>query len=260
VKQSLTGELIAEFLGTALLVLLGDAVVATATIFDAYGGQWHPSILWGLTVAMLVYIFGGVSGAHFNPAVTLGVGFFGSFPKSKILPFIIAQVAGGFFGASVLYGIIGPKIVAFEAANNIIRGGDGGVTTARIFSCYPGDGVTVGMAFFIEIVLTMMLLLIVFAIGDERNSGMPKHGLGPLVVGLVVALAVGIGGPWTMASLNPARDLGPRLFMSVAGWGANAIPGPNGYFWVPSLGPIAGGLLAGVIWKYMVSPFLPAKK
>lgn len=258
-KNNLTGELISEFIGTGLLVLLGDAVVATATIFGSYGGQWQPSILWGLTVAMLVYIFGGVSGAHFNPAVTIGVSLFGSFPKGKVVPFIIAQVAGAFAGAAVLHGIIGGKLAEFEAAKGIARGAAQGVTTASIFSCFPGAGVSPMVAFFIEVVLTMMLLLIVFSTGDDRNATMPKGGLGAAVVGLMVALAVGIGGPWTMASLNPARDFGPRLWLALAGWGANAFPGPNGYFWVPSVGPIVGAIVAGLIWTKLVAPYLPEK-
>lgn len=256
-KDNLKGELIAEFLGTALLCLLGNGVVATATLWNAYGGQWQPSILWGLTVALLVYIFGGVSGAHFNPAVTIALGVFGGFPKNKILPFIIAQVAGGFVGAAALHGLIAPKMAEFETANNIVRSQASGLTTAKFYSCFAADGVGLGIAFFFEVVLTFMLLAVVFSTGEPRNSVMPKGGLGPITVGLVVALAVGIGGPWTMASLNPARDLGPRIWLAVAGWGANAFPGPNGYFWVPTVGPIVGGLLAGAVWVYLVKPYLP---
>lgn len=257
-KDNLKGELISEFIGTALLCLIGDGIVATATLWSGtYGGQWEVSILWGLTVALLVYIFGGVSGAHFNPAVTIALGAFGGFPKKKIIPYIAAQIVGGFCGAGILHGLIGAKMAEFEAANNIVRSQATGLTTAKFFSCFANTGVSNGIAFLIEIVLTFMLVAIVFSTGEPRNGNMPKGGLGPVIVGFVVALGVGFGGPWTMASMNPARDLGPRIWMAVAGWGSNAFPGPNGYFWVPSLGPIVGGLLAGLVWVYLVKPYLP---
>jgi glycerol uptake facilitator protein len=257
-RKTYSGELLAEFLGTGLLVLLGDFVVATAILFGAYQGQWQPSILWGLTVMILVYIFGGVSGAHFNPAVTITLALFRDFPKAKVLPYILAQVAGGFAGAGVLHGLIGSKLAAFEAANNIVRNTAAGEATARIFSTYPGAGISTTSGFFIEVVLTMALLMLILATGDNRQEGAPKGGLGPVVVGATVALLVGIGGPWTMASLNPARDFGPRLWMAIAGWGSTALPGPNFYVVAATIGPIVGGILAGWIYEGLVRPYLAA--
>ena len=257
-KKSIFGELLAEYLGTGLLIVLGDGVVATAVLFGAYQGQWQPSILWGLSVMVLVFVFGGVSGAHFNPAVTLTVAAFRGFPKHKVLPFIAAQIAGGFSGAALLHLIIGGKLAAFEAAKGIVRDTAGGSATALIFSDFPGTDVSIISALLVEVVLTMVLLLVILAIGDNRQEGAPKNGLGPVVVGATVALLVGIGGPWTMAALNPARDFGPRLWTFVAGWGQTAIPGPNGYFWVPIVGPIVGGLLAGLVYEKLLRQHLPA--
>lgn len=260
-RKTFMGELLAEFLGTALLVLLGNMVVATAILYGAYQGQWQPSILWGLTVMGLVFIFGGVSGAHFNPAVTITVGLFRGFPKAKILPYILAQVAGGFIGSAVLYGLIGNRLTAFEASKNIIRNTAAGEATARIFATYPGADISMWNAFFIEVAITMVLLMVILAIGDDRQEGAPKNGLGPVIVGATVALLVGIGGPWTMASLNPARDFGPRLWMAVAGWGPTAIPGgANFYMLAPILGPIVGGILAGLIYDGLVRQYLPVAK
>jgi len=257
-KKSMFGELLAEYLGTALLIVLGDGVVATAVLFGAYQGQWQPSILWGLSVMTLVFVFGGVSGAHFNPAVTITVGVFRGFPKHKILPFIAAQVAGAFSGAALLHLMIGEKLVAVEAAKGIVRASAGGSATALIFSDFPGANVGIFSALLIEVILTMVLLLVILAIGDDRQEGAPKNGLGPVIFGATVALLVGIGGPWTMAALNPARDFGPRLWTFVAGWGSTALPGPNGYFWVPIVGPIVGGLLAGAIYEGLLRKHLPA--
>lgn len=253
-----SGELLGEFFGTGFLVLLGNGVVATAILFGAYQGQWQPSILWGLTVMVVVYVFGGVSGAHINPAVTIGVGLFGGFPKSKILPYILAQITGAFAFSAILHLLIGGKLAAYEAANGIVRNAASGEGTARIFSTYPGADVSQFAAFGIEIMLTMVLVMVVMAIGDSRQAGRPMGGTAPVIVGGLVALLVGIGGPWTMAAINPARDLGPRLWMSVAGWGQTAIPGHDMYAWVPIAGPIVGALLAGFLYFGVIRQYLPA--
>lgn len=256
-KNSYFGELVAEFIGTGLLVLLGDGVVATAILYGAYSGQWQPSVMWGISVMMCVYAVGGVSGAHINPAVTVALGFFRGFPKHKILPYIIAQVAGGFVGAGLLHLIIGPKLVAVELAKNLARGTAASEATARIFSTYPGADFPAFNAFLMEIFLTMCLVLFILAMTDDRQAGNAgKFGLAPLGIGALVALLVGIGGPWTMAALNPARDLGPRLWMAVAGWGSVALPGPNAYFWVPIAGPVVGGIVAGLVYDGAIRRYL----
>lgn len=257
-KKGYIGELLAEFIGTGFLILLGNGVVATAILYGAYQGQWQPSILWGLTVTMIVYAVGGVSGAHINPAVTIAVSLFRGFPKNKVLPYIVAQVAGAFAGAGLLHLIISPKLVAFEAAKNMARGSAASELTARIFSTYPGADFPPFNAFLMEMFLTLCLVLFILAMTDDRQGGAPKHGLTPLAVGALVALLVGIGGPWTMAAINPARDFGPRLWMAISGWGSVAIPGPGNYFWVPIAGPIVGGVLAGLVYDGLIRKYLPA--
>jgi glycerol uptake facilitator protein len=257
-KNSMFPALISEFIGTAFLVMLGDGVVATAILFGAYSGQWQPAILWGLSVAMLIYAMGAVSGAHFNPAVTLAMTTFRDFPKNRVLPYIGSQILGGFVGAGLLHGLIGPKLVAFEAAKGFVRGTAASEATARIFSTYPGADVPNFNAFLIEVFLTLCLVMFIMAMTDNKQADAPKNGLGALGVGALVALLVGIGGPWTMAALNPARDLGPRLWMYVAGWGNVALPGTNGYFWVPILGPIVGAILAGLIYDNLIRKYIPA--
>ncbi len=243
-RKNLQGELLAEFIGTGLLVLFGDAVVASAILYGAYGGQWEPSVLWGLTVMCIIYAVGAVSGAHINPAVTLAQAIFRNFGWGRAFAYMGAQLAGGFAGAAILHAIIAP-VLATQGFTE---------TTARIFSTYPGEGFPPINAFFMELMLTAFLVLVVLAVSDSKNSAVaPKGGMAALVIGLTVALLVGIGGPWTMASLNPARDLGPRLWMAIAGWGSIAIPGPNAYFWVPVLGPfVGGGLVAGFLYDKLV--------
>ncbi len=249
------GKYLSEYLGTMFLILLGNGVVAVAVLTGAFSGQWQPAVLWGLTVALIVYATGAISGAHINPAVTITMAAYRGFPKEKILPYISFQVLGAFTGAAILYGLLSPLIKGYEAAQGIVRGAAGSEQTALIFSTFPHPELPVINAFFIEVVLTAFLLLFILSLTDERNSGAGQAT--PLVIGLVVALLVGIGGPLTMAAINPARDFGPRLFTFFAGWGSIAIPGPNNYFWVPILGPITGGLLGGFIYTYLLRPFIP---
>jgi glycerol uptake facilitator protein len=247
VKQSIWGALTAEFIGTALLVFLGDGVVATAVLFGAYQGQWQPSVLWGLSVTTVVYVIGAVSGAHINPAVTLAQAIFRKFGWMKAVYYWIAQMLGGFGGAALLFAVIKPVLDTKGMTD----------ATARIFSCFPGANVTTTSAFLMEVILTMMLVLVILGINDAKNEGAPKAGMGALIVGATVALLVGIGGPWTMASLNPARDLGPRLWMLVAGWDPTIALGGS-YWWVPVVGPlVGGGIVAGLIYDYLVHPFIP---
>jgi len=250
VKQSIWGAVTAEFIGTALLVFLGDGVVATAILFGAYQGQWQPSILWGLSVMAVCFIIGQVSGAHINPAATLAQAIFRKFGWMKAVYYWIAQMLGGFAGAALLFAVIKPVLDTKGLT----------AETARIFSCFPGANVTTTGAFLLEVILTMVLVLVILGISDAKNEGAPKGGLGTVVVGATVALLVGIGGPWTMASLNPARDLGPRLFMLVGGFDVSTALGGS-YWWVPVVGPLlGGGIIAGLIYDYLVHPNIPGVK
>lgn len=243
--KGLKGPLLGEFLGTMFLIILGDGVVATAILNKAYQGQLQPSFLWGLTVTLLVYAFGAVSGAHFNPGVTVALAAFKKFPWANVLPYIVAQVAGAFVGAAVLYGIVSPNITTYD------------VGTAKIFGAYLADGFPVINGIFMEIAMTALLLFTIFAIGDIYNTGTPTAGMGPVIVGFVVTLAVAIGGPWTMASINAARDFGPRLFVAIAGWGTDVAFKD---IVVTSVAPFIGAILGGGLYQWFVAPFQPAIK
>ena len=265
----LAGQCLAEFVGTFIVILIGDGAVAAAVMTNQLDG-WGVAMMWGLAVTFGIYVAGPVSGAHFNPAVTITMAVFRDFPRSRILPFILSQIAGAFTGAAAVYGMwhgYWPRVLE---KIGVEVGAPGSQKLMMIFSCfYPNPGgigvdasamatVSPGGAFFIEVLLTMFLLLMIFALTEPDNPGMPQAGLGPLFIGLTVTAIVGVGGSLTMDAVNPVRDFGPRLFSYVIGFGKIAFPGPRGNeWWLYIVAPIIGGLIGAAVYRYLVRRFLP---
>ncbi len=273
------GELLAEFLGTFVLIAFGDGVVAMAvaalpgsgrtssptTIFDAAGDWLLITWGWALAVALAVYVAGGVSGAHLNPAVTLAFAARRKFPWRKVGPYIVAQVVGAFAGAALVYLVYHQAIDAFNKASNATRAGEGGLTTFSIFATFPApyyNGDNLG-PLVDQIVGTAFLVMFIVAIIDLRNTAV-KANLGPFMIGLAVA-AVGMSfGANAGYAINPARDFGPRLFAWVAGWGEHALPGTvdgsfSWYFWVPIVGPLIGGLIGVLLYDLFIGDVLHSR-
>jgi glycerol uptake facilitator protein len=266
--SSLAGQCSAEFIGTFIVILVGDGAGAAATLVSQLDG-WGVAMMWGLAVTMAIYVAGSVSGAHFNPAVTIAMAAFRGFPKRNILPFIVSQIAGAFTAAACLYLFWHNLIQQTATKLGVTIGAAGSQKLLGIFCCfYPGPGVgtdatawalvSTSQAFIIEAVLTAFLLLMVFALTEPENTGMPQAGLGPLFIGLTVTAIVGIGGSLTMDAVNPVRDFGPRLFGYLAGFGSIAFPGPRGNeWWLYIVAPIVGGLIGAALYRYGVQRFLP---
>jgi MIP family channel proteins len=246
-----TRQMLAEFLGTFILIVFGTAVVAQVVLSGQANGTYLSINLgWGLAVVMGVYVAGGVSGAHLNPAVTLTMALRRGFPWSKVLPYCGAQFAGAFTGALVTF-------VTYREAFNHFDGGVRQVTgpqgTAGIFATYPQAFLsTVPGGLVDQIVGTALLLLLIFAITDVANLA-PDPKLIPIVVGLAVVLIGMTFGFNAGYAINPARDLGPRIFTAVAGWGPDVFRAGNGWWWVPIAGPLIGGVLGGVVYDAFVT-------
>lgn len=258
-KDNLFGELLAEFIGAFILIFIGAGSVASLVLNNQAYNNWDVGLIWGAGVTMAIYITGAVSGTHINPAVTLTMTVFRDFPKAKVIPYIIAQIAGCFTGALVTYGLFRQGFFAFESANGIVRGAASSIKTAGIFTTYPASYLSNVEAMFVEIAITALLLMVILAIGDAKNVNAPQGKyapFGPILVGLTIAILGASFGSLTGFAMNPARDLGPKIFLTVSGWGNIGLPAPNNYFWVPIVGPIVGGLLGGIIYDKGVSQFI----
>ncbi|WP_413283454.1 MIP/aquaporin family protein [Vibrio sp. MA40-2] len=257
--HTLMGQCIAEFIGTGLLIFFGVGCVAALVLTGAQFGQWEISIVWGFAVALAVYCTAGVSGAHINPAVTIALAAFHGFEKHKVLPYIASQVAGAFCAAALVYSLYSNLFVDWEVANGIARNTPEALATAGIFSTYPNPSLSFSGAFAVEFVITAVLVFGILALGDE-NNGANRGPMNPLLIGILVATIGGSLGPLTGFAMNPARDIGPKLFAYFAGWdyalsGAKEIP----YFIVPILAPILGGCFGGWLYPKVIGAYLPTE-
>lgn len=267
------GELLSEFLGTFVLIVLGCGSVAVAvaglpgsgrqeTPFDA--GNWLIIAFgWGLAVVFGVYVAGGVSGAHLNPAVTLALAVRRGFPWRKVAPYWAAQVVGAFAAAALVHALYAPAINAFIADNNTAARSQS-LPTFAIFATFPAEyfnGSWWG-PLLDQVVGTAILVALIAALIDSRNQS-PLSNLAPFLIGLVV-VAIGLSiGTNAGYAINPARDLGPRVFTWLAGWGDLAFPGAGAWFddywWIPIVGPLIGGMIGICVYDLLIGGVLAAR-
>ncbi|KND04976.1 MIP family channel protein [Spizellomyces punctatus DAOM BR117] len=239
-------EELAELLGTFILIIFGNGVVAQVVLHNNKNGEYLSiNIGWGLGVLFGIYASGGISGAHLNPAVTISNAIHKGFPWRKVPGYVIAQILGAFLAAAVIFG-------NYHAALDAFDGGDrqtlGPKATAGIFSTYPQPYLSTVAAFFSEFLGTAILMIGIYACSEAGNSAAPD-GYGPIAVSLLV-MAIGMAlGSETGYAINPARDLGPRTLTAIAGWGSEPFTAYNHYFWIPIVGPIVGGVFGGYVFR-----------
>jgi MIP family channel proteins len=258
VPKGVLREAAAEFLGTFVLIVFGSGVVAQFLLSGgSHGSYLAINLGWGLGVTMGVYASAGVSGAHLNPAVSLALAVHRGFPWSKLVPYAIAQTAGAFAGASVTFITYRE---AFDRFDGGVRQVTGAKATAGIFSTYPQDYLSLTGGFVDQVVGTGLLMLLIFALSDARNLA-PEPRFSPVAVGLVVVVIGMTFGFNSGYAINPARDLGPRLFTFVAGWGGEVFRAGHGWWWVPILGPLVGAVLGGGVYDLLITRHhLPVKE
>ncbi len=261
-KDSWTGEFIAEVFGTFILILLGDGVVANVALAPRLASEaynWNTIAWgWGFAVVFAVYVVGGVSGAHINPAVTFGLAAKGAFPWSKVIYYMLGQFIGAFLGA---LGVFLIYMEGLQAAGmpNVWCTGPGGFPDA---AAWGETGVAAVGSYSIfnasiaEFFGTAMLLWIVVSTTDMANVGVTKWNLQPFLIGMgVAAIGFTVGGP-SGYSINPARDLSPRILGTLVGteglW--------DSLYWLipPVLVPLLGGAFGTLTYGWFVEPFLPA--
>jgi glycerol uptake facilitator protein len=239
--------LLAELLGTAILIVLGDGVVANVVLHRTKGHNSGWIVItagWAFAVTIAVYCVNSISGAHLNPAVTIALAFIGTFPWSKVPMYIAAQIVGGFLGAVIVWLAYLPHWSATPDAESKLA----------VFSTTPAIR-RPGANLVSEIIGGFALVLALLAVLSPGNfvpgSDLAK-GFGPVLVGVIVwSIGLSLGGP-TGYAINPARDLGPRIAHAL-------LPIPDkgssdwGYAWVPIVGPVIGGVLSALcyqlVWK-----------
>lgn len=256
---------VAEIVGTFLLVLLGDGVVANVGLAPrlASNGYAWVSIAfgWGLAVAIAVYAVGGISGAHINPAVTIALATKGDVSWRKVPAYLTGEFIGGFLGAAGVYAVYYDGLKA-AGMPNVWATGPGSIFSKAFWGAVEAGVKPLGHysfanAFVAEIIGTMVLLLGVCAIVDRMNIG-PGANMAPFMIGmLVTVIGFGLGGPSGYA-INAARDLPPRIFGALVGTKGLF----DGWYWIgpPVTGSTIGGILGALVYKYIVSPFVPKKE
>jgi glycerol uptake facilitator protein len=234
---------LAELLGTMLLIILGDGVVANVVLNRTKGQNSGWIVItagWAFAVTVAVYAVGSFSGAHINPAVTIALAAIGKFAWAKVPMYIAAQLLGALLGGAIVWLAYWPHwAVTDNAASKL-----------AVFSTAPAIRNTTANLL-TEVIGTFVLVLGVLTILTPKNLN-PTHGwdvgFGPFLVGILVwAIGLSLGGP-TGYAINPARDLGPRVahaLLPIAGKGAS----DWGYAWIPVVGPIIGGLIAAVVYQ-----------
>ena len=236
---------VAELIGTLWLVLFGCGAVHVAVLDGSLSGLWQVAVVWGLAIMTAIFLFGGISGAHINPAITVGLAVWGRFPKRFVLPYMASQFTGAFLAAAMLYTAFSPHLAKKESQLGLIRGQMGSEITAGCYGEYfPNPGLLAAtrpassveayefwqshvswpVAFGAEFVGTLVLAWVVCAVTNPHNPTAPPSQMAPVFIGLTVSMLICVIAPLTQACFNPARDFGPRLFARLAGWGDVALP------------------------------------
>jgi aquaporin Z len=223
----LSRQLAAEFLGAFWLVLggVGTAVLGLS-LADGNVGILGVALAFGFTVVTGAHAFEHVSGAHFNPAVSVGLWLGGRFPAAKLIPYVIVQAAGAVAAAAVIY-VVATGMDGFSLDAGFASNG---------FGEHSPAGYSLAAAIVIEVVLTFIFVLVIHGATDGRAPA----GLAPLAIGLTLALIHLISIPVTNTSVNPARSLGPAVF--AGGWALEQL-------WVFIVFPIVGGALGGLVYR-----------
>lgn len=240
-------EFLAEIIGSMFIALFGCGVVASVVVGNN-GAPINIHIAWGLAVTFGIYASGKISGAHLNPAVTLALAVTGRFQWSKVWYYIVAQMIGFFIGAAIVFAVYYGKWI--EVDPNFEN-------TAGVFATFPAvPGFLYG--FIDQVVGTFILIFLILTTGDANNTPAGAN-LGPIIEGLII-VAIGTSfGFMHGYAINPARDLGPRLFAVLVGFKNNGLTDGSNVWIVPIVGPIVGGIFGAIVYDVTIGNIFSKK-
>ena len=264
--RDVSSDFLGEFIGTSLLVFFGCGSVIVSVLYSAYSGLFQVAAIWGIGVTLAIYATRHLSCAHLNPAVSVAMVLAGRMRIGKLAPYFAGQFLGAFAAAAILFLLFSSSIASYETNHHINRGAPESIKSAMLFGeFYPNPGnavstvVSTAQAASAECVGTFLLVFLIFSLTEGCNIGRPDNAFAPLFVGLTVTIIICIIAPLTQAGLNPARDLAPRLFSYLAGWGKASFPDNNFGLFVYGLSPIFGASLAALFFTKVVEPIFLAK-
>ncbi|XP_056157900.1 aquaporin-3a [Lampris incognitus] len=248
IRNLLLRQALAECLGTLILVMFGCGAVAQLVLSGGSHGMFLTvNFAFGFAATLGILVCGQVSGGHLNPAVTFALCLLGRERWRKFPVYFAFQTLGAFLGAAIIFGMYHDALWDFPGSFNIT----GPKATAGIFATYPGKHLTILNGFFDQIIGTAALIVCILAIVDPYNNPIPQ-GLEAFTVGfvvLVIGLSMGFNSGY---AVNPARDLGPRLFTAIAGWGKDVFTVRQCWFLVPIFAPFLGTIIGVMVYQLMV--------
>jgi len=273
------GHYIGEALGVFLIVFFGDAVIFVAVLLGVAPDIVTVGLVWGLAVGMAVWAAASISGAHFNPGVTLAMALRRKFPWVHVIPYIVFQILGGLLAATVLTVLYNGIMTSKLSALGVPKGAPGSQLISMIYVPYTPNPRMVGIGpasvaaqlhfpdgwslvalwqgALGEFIATALLLVFILVLLERRSTNAPIGWFFPVALGIGVLLLVVIEGPISMVSLNAARDLGPRIFLWLTGWGQMAFPGPRGDWWVTTIAPTLGAIFGAYFYDFVLRRFMP---
>ena len=244
-SRQMVPELVAESFGTFLLLQLVLGIVLPAVFTQALpGGVWPIGALTGLGITVACAAVSSKCAAHFNPAITWSMCLFRGFGWTKMVPYTLSQLLGASAASALNYFLYAAYIQQFELSHGLVRSSiqGGGLTTAKAFACFFTDPITPFTAFVAETFGAFVLATVVFALTSSENKQVEGLYIPP-IIGVTVALIIAVVGPISCASLNPARELGPRLVLHLlGGWSSKVAFHQIGmYLAAPMIGATLGG-------------------
>ncbi|PVU86818.1 hypothetical protein BB561_006532 [Smittium simulii] len=246
---STTKVFIAELVGTMIFLFIATGSVAASKFY--YGVEFiSPLIIstgFGLGLFLGISVASDISGGHLNPAITIAMALFKKIPAIRVPYYIIAQVLGAFFGATLTYLLYLGKFNKFNSGKKETTGIYG---TAGIFCTFPDEDLSLFNRLFVEVVLTALFAFSIFYFTDKNRKNISIYV--PLAIGLTLGIIGLTFGNLTGFALNPARDLGPRLFTLVFGWGVKPFVEYSYYFWIPIVGPIIGAIIGAFLYRFTI--------